>query len=301
MGLLRDLDRARDMPLRTIHTVGRLASSDLLLDRPVVSSCHAVIRFHKGGWIVRDLGSTNGTFVDGRRAGPGINVPLRAGARLGFGESCGSFELTVDGPPCAFATRSDGAHIIGSPTALELPGSTPSVVRCGADGRWTVDGQGERTTVRDGDPWATAAGRFIIRLPSLAAETAERRPETIRLADITARFLVSSDEEHVRLILSHPLGEIAVPPRGYQYHLLVLARARRDAPAHLPESRRGWVTSETLCRMLACTRNQLDVYVHRARQQLTAAGVEDAHAIIERHRGAGTLRFGTSRIQEIRV
>ena len=52
---------------KPVMTVGRDAGCDLLVDFPVVSSRHA--RFvHSGGLLmVEDLGSSNGTFVNGRR------------------------------------------------------------------------------------------------------------------------------------------------------------------------------------------------------------------------------------------
>ena len=47
-------------------TVGRDPSNDVALpDDPTVSRRHAVFEQLPGGWWIRDLGSTNGTFVNG--------------------------------------------------------------------------------------------------------------------------------------------------------------------------------------------------------------------------------------------
>ncbi len=48
-------------------TLGRSADNHLALDDQLVSRHHAVIREEAGRFVLADLGSTNGTFVDGRR------------------------------------------------------------------------------------------------------------------------------------------------------------------------------------------------------------------------------------------
>lgn len=48
-------------------TIGRDESADLCLPVSAVSRRHAELSLERGQWIVRDLGSTNGTLVDGQR------------------------------------------------------------------------------------------------------------------------------------------------------------------------------------------------------------------------------------------
>jgi len=62
--------------------VGRDPSADVVVDHPQVSRRHAVITRVQGGFEVRDLGSTNGTFVNGARVLKGF---LREGDILGVG------------------------------------------------------------------------------------------------------------------------------------------------------------------------------------------------------------------------
>ncbi len=70
--------------------VGR-EHADLTIDDPEVSRRHAAIRPRDGAVEVEDLGSTNGTLVDGVRIeGP---VTLGGGARLQFGETAIEIEL----------------------------------------------------------------------------------------------------------------------------------------------------------------------------------------------------------------
>src|SRR6266542_6735477 len=57
---LRPLDSER-------VTVGTVDSNDLVVDVPGVSRVHAVFELLSDVWCVRDLGSRNGTFVNGGR------------------------------------------------------------------------------------------------------------------------------------------------------------------------------------------------------------------------------------------
>ena len=55
--------------------IGRSRECDLVLDDPNVSRRHAELRREDGGWAVRDLGSTNGIKLNGRRSRGGRLSP----------------------------------------------------------------------------------------------------------------------------------------------------------------------------------------------------------------------------------
>ena len=57
---------------------------DLLLDDPMCSSTHAQIIPREDGWMLQDLGSTNGTMVDGRLVREAV---LRPGAEVSIGNT----------------------------------------------------------------------------------------------------------------------------------------------------------------------------------------------------------------------
>ena len=47
--------------------IGRGRTADLTLSDPTISRAHAAIGFQQGDFFVQDLGSTNGTRVNGKR------------------------------------------------------------------------------------------------------------------------------------------------------------------------------------------------------------------------------------------
>ena len=63
-------------------TIGRSRSCDLSLRSPDASRRHAEILLAASGWLVRDLDSTNGTFVNGERVG---ERALQPGDRIEIG------------------------------------------------------------------------------------------------------------------------------------------------------------------------------------------------------------------------
>lgn len=63
--------------------LGRHHRCDVVVADPSVSRRHARLVFRDGNWVVQDLESTNGTFVNGARVG---RCELRPGDRLLLGE-----------------------------------------------------------------------------------------------------------------------------------------------------------------------------------------------------------------------
>lgn len=76
-------------PLEGWTTVGRAPTSDIVLDEPFVSSTHARLVLRDQVYIVEDLGSTNGTWVNDR---PVTEAPLRLDARLRIGKTVFRYE-----------------------------------------------------------------------------------------------------------------------------------------------------------------------------------------------------------------
>jgi hypothetical protein len=72
-------------------TIGRSRQCDVVLSDPNVSRQHAEIRPRGGAWVLSDLGSTNGSLLNGRRIeGPEVVKP---GDEIEIGTSAITFEL----------------------------------------------------------------------------------------------------------------------------------------------------------------------------------------------------------------
>lgn len=65
-------------------TVGRAKESGLMLSDGGVSQKHAQVRAEAGGWVLKDLGSKNGTFLNDQKVSI---VSLHTGDVISFGET----------------------------------------------------------------------------------------------------------------------------------------------------------------------------------------------------------------------
>ncbi|MGL4421540.1 MAG: FHA domain-containing protein, partial [Gemmataceae bacterium] len=103
---------------------GRLAAFEIVLDDSSVSRKHAEVTLNNiGQWVVRDLDSTNGTYVDGVRVPAGQELPLKIRNVVQFGKVAVMIEtmdVSVEGPP------SDQMIMSASLPASAAPGSVSS-------------------------------------------------------------------------------------------------------------------------------------------------------------------------------
>ena len=76
------------LPAGSINTIGRSAGAQFIVEAPLVSRLHCQLTATEEALHVKDLGSTNGTFVNGKRI---KTAEMKEGDRL----SVGRLELTV--------------------------------------------------------------------------------------------------------------------------------------------------------------------------------------------------------------
>lgn len=74
----------RSFDLDAITSLGRDVNNAIVIEDPFASTEHAVLTYRGRSWYVEDVGSTNGTYLNGRAIS--TVAPLGFGDELGIGQ-----------------------------------------------------------------------------------------------------------------------------------------------------------------------------------------------------------------------
>src|SRR5213595_3150146 len=101
-----------------VVNIGRADYNDLVVPDPSVSTSHAKLQRREGVWVLVDLDSTNGTFVDGEQVKG--DAPLAPGATVRLGDVQLVFEPSDD---ALSIVKGGGTQLLRTPhsTALNAP------------------------------------------------------------------------------------------------------------------------------------------------------------------------------------
>jgi hypothetical protein len=301
MALLLDPRTQRTLAVEPELMIGRAWLCGLRLDRPYVSAHHATLRWAGTHWEVRDLGSRNGTFLNGTQLQPGRAYALTSGAELAFGQRAELFRLTDDGPPQAMAIPLDGGEaLVVEKDVLGIPSDNDpeaSLYR-DVDGLWKLeDLEGNLVVLDNHRTFQVAARSWRFSCPEIVGSTSAggylQLPKPVLL-----KFSVSRDEEHVELLALHDGRSLDLGSRTHNYILLTLARARlEDSKNEVADPACGWLYQDDLLKGLATTATQLNIDIFRIRQHFAKAGLQDALSIVERRPRSKQLRIGTGTLE----
>jgi putative peptide zinc metalloprotease protein len=195
------LEGGERVPLDRTLAIGRAPASDVLLDDPSVSRAHAEIVVDQDGAVLQDVGSSYGTFVDGRElSGP---MALADGMHIELGDC----RLDV----AERADRAAAGKTVSVPAGISLIVEQPSVRRARLRGQ-----QNRKPKLRSGwslkrleESEAVGGARFVLK--------DHRSSAMVRLATEEAEMAQLLDGDHDLVSL---LGEAA-------------ARWGTDGPARL--------------------------------------------------------------------
>lgn len=167
MGQLRRDDDGTTVPLRSNTLIGRSRRSDLSIDDGEVSAQHARVRWSDGAWLLEDLGSRNGTYVDGDRLHPPERVRLQPGMKLAFGHVATRWTVADIGAPRIEAVPIDGGKAVAAVNGVLFVGfDADTVTITQAEGNWELrEPSGAVRTVRDQEQVEVAGRRWLLHLP----------------------------------------------------------------------------------------------------------------------------------------
>jgi len=142
---------------KEVTLLGRDVTNDISLGDAEVSRQHARLTRTPGGIVVEDLGSTNGTFINGERlVAPRV---MAMGDLLGFGET-----VTLDFESSA---PEGAATVMGGPPARRGAAASPAAYRqaprsAGAPAPAVMQGAEAMPPRRGIGRWALAAGGCLV-------------------------------------------------------------------------------------------------------------------------------------------
>ena len=274
--------------------VGRAPVNDLTINNTMLSQFHAILWIEGGQAHVRDLGSRNGTFVNGSRAEG--TVTLSPGDVMSFGPDTRVRIAKVDGrfeaPPTlvvqdqdsglCWVIRGDRMHFGGTPECEIQVGDGPrlaTLLVTGPDEIWLGEESDDRPLTM-GESFAVGDQTFAVN-PGASLLEVTAAP---------ARPAATSSYPYVLTVtLDGPMGPQAtledvmgglsykVEAENRAVLLYILARQWLEDDSKLDVDR-GWCSNEDLLTGVwgrsAQDDNKLHVLVYRLRNELKKVGFE---------------------------
>ncbi len=301
MAILAQQAGGRRVLLGAETTVGRSSTCVLRVRAPHVSSVHASLRWTGSAWFVIDLGSRNGTWVDGQRLEEGERKAISAGARLAFGRVDETWVLADAGPPVlVLQPHDEGEPLPLSSGLVALPNSESprATVFLQSDGSVLLESEDGQRELRHEDEFEVAGRRYTALLPQQPSQTTSVVEAVCLVADLRLSFKVSQNEEHVELNAALNGVEQPLKTRVHHYLLVVLARQRlEDRDQGVGADDEGWVEQGDLCDRLQVDLQRLNTDIYRIRKQFAELSLIDPTHIIERRFDSKEVRIGTGHLR----
>ncbi|HLK38362.1 MAG TPA: FHA domain-containing protein [Polyangiaceae bacterium] len=307
MALIKDGNSGNMRPVEPEHYVGRAPNSSLRIDDRLISAQHALLRWTGQFWELRDLGSRNGTYLDGVRLKPGEEHRVVKGMRMSFGVPDPRWELVDDAPPWAMVVPWDGSTAIPlEDDMIALPSAEdPRLTIYRGAGGWVLERPDESITPIANLQTFDVGGRvwrFCCLDEVAKTSLGEGVPAEMDVQHLRLTFFVSRDEENVMVHAQLGGRVVDMGTRAYYYLLLTLARRRlEDVAEGVPETSCGWMYVDDLAMGESGSVPQVNIEVFRLRKHFRSVGVEDAASIVERRPRTRQLRIGAQSIHIVRI
>lgn len=301
MATLQRIRDGRTFPLPSQVVVGRAQTCQLSLSVSSVSAHHAEIRWDGRRWLVHDLGSRNGTYLNGQPVARTASLarPLALGDVLSFAERAEVWRVVDTAAPAPMLVPSDGSEaIVLTPgKLLAWPSEErPLALVYEHAGQWKLDDSHGVQDLSPGAPFQLGSVSYRLSLPApeLPTSQAEQAVSELRIETTRLEICVAHNEETASVVAYAADERLCLPARAHLYLLAFLAR-RRLADAATPTdapAQHGWITAPEACDALALDAAEtLSVMVHRCRKDFERLGFYQPASVIDRAR-RGQLRIG---------
>lgn len=226
LSVRRGPEEGQSFPLsKDSVTIGRDPMVDIVLSDPEVSRQHARLTHEEEGFLIQDLGSTNGTFVDGRRLG-GEPVRISTGTVITMGSNV---TLVLEAPPEPTATVIS-AEGVDFPEAEEEAESEGEIVPAAEP----LPPAPEEAEVEEAQGWPEDFGETGDEATSVEVAAAEA-PESVSGLEEVADELPSFEE---------PALDSEVSPEARTVLDMEVEETPFSFEAETEEEARGWEAQE---------------------------------------------------------
>jgi FHA domain len=293
MAVLKSTTGEFRVPCRAL--VGRSSLADVVLSGRRASSEHAWIGWTAGRWTMRDLGSSNGTTINGRPLLTRDRATLTPGSKLCFGGDEETWVLVDAAPPEPAAVLLGPQRYSWGQQSLLVLGplggaeDDPEASVFLADDAWCVDDGASVLAHECGDIIRLASGYWRLLLPETNNNAdAMTAGCELDLSQMELSFRVDSNQLQ-SVTLSQGPNSVQLQARAYLNTLWELAKFRAGSDD-------GWVSAIDLACKLRCSPEKVNVDIHRLRKLFQETGVHQAAQIVERD-SAKRIRIGVPRIK----
>lgn len=119
-------DDRREFSFDKSFRIGRVEDCDVCINNEYVSRAHVEVAFENGQWLVRDLHSSNGIFVDGKRV---EQAAIAQALTFRLGIAGPSVSLELEQPPPKDMVAHYVEHYFGGGAGKQAPGEHTILVR----------------------------------------------------------------------------------------------------------------------------------------------------------------------------
>lgn len=283
--------------------IGRAPHCRVRLADKRASWDHARISWLRDAWWLRDLNSTNGTWVDGHRLTPDDRVPLSSGQKLSFGHHSICYRVdSVDAPRFRLRSITDDRVISPTNTLVGLPSDDdPRLTVCLGLRGWSIEEGSQVRLLADQETIEFGQERWQVELPPMTDEMAEtgtqREQRLIDVRDLALELRVTADREDISAAATVDGRVYQMPNRSHHELLLLLVEARLAAQQHgSPDEEAGWMTLDEAIRSAAVGINKLNLDIFRLRREFEGLGLRDPRQLVERRDTRREIRVGTGKL-----